>query len=84
MRCCSLLNIATTALLVVCVTDVAAQTPVPPARPAAFHLMEATIDEVRGALQSGRTTCRGRVELYLRRVETYDKAGPGRRCDRPG
>ena len=76
MRYSSLLNAATMAL-VVCVTDAGAQTPAPYASPAAFHLMEATIDEVRGALQSGRTTCRGLVELYLKRIETYDKAGPG-------
>jgi len=77
MRYHSLLNVATTVLLVACVTDVAAQTPAPSARPVAFHLMEATVDEVRGALQSGRATCRGLVELYLKRIETYDKAGPG-------
>jgi Asp-tRNA(Asn)/Glu-tRNA(Gln) amidotransferase A subunit family amidase len=76
MRYRSLLNVATTVFLAACVTDIAAQAPVPPARPVAFHLMEATIDEVRGALQSGRTTCRGLVELYLKRIETYDKAGP--------
>ena len=70
------MNTGTTVLLVVCVAGVAAQTPAPSARPAAFHLMEATIDEVRGALQSGRITCRGLVELYLKRIETYDKAGP--------
>jgi len=76
MRYGSLLNAATTALLV-CITGVAAQTPAGSAKPVAFHLMEATVDEVRGALQSGRTTCRSLVELYLKRIETYDKAGPG-------
>ncbi len=76
MRYYSSMKAATTLLLVVCVTGVAAQPPAPSARPAAFHLMEATIDEVRGALQSGHTTCRGLVELYLKRIETYDKAGP--------
>jgi Asp-tRNA(Asn)/Glu-tRNA(Gln) amidotransferase A subunit family amidase/ABC-type molybdate transport system substrate-binding protein len=44
--------------------------------PAAFHLLEATIDDVHAALYSGRTTCRELVELYLKRVATYDKAGP--------
>src|SRR5688572_1603513 len=76
MRNYSSMNAATTLLLVVCVTGLAAQTPAPTVRPAAFHLMEATIDEVRGALQSGHTTCRGLVDLYLKRIESYDKAGP--------
>src|SRR5512134_1735465 len=77
MRDFSLLIAATAALLVVWVSDAAAQAPAASASPAAFHLMEATVDEVRGALQSGRTTCRGLVELYLERIEAYDKAGPG-------
>src|SRR5262249_41086889 len=38
---------------------------------------EATIDDVHAALRSGRTTCRELVELYLRRVEAFDKSGPG-------
>jgi amidase len=77
MRYGRLLNVATMLLLVLRVTGVTAQTPAGPARPAAFHLMEATVDEVRGALQSGHTTCRGLVELYLKRIDAYDKAGPG-------
>jgi amidase len=76
MRYCSLLNAVTTALLVLRVAGVAAQSPAGSAKPEAFHLMEATVDEVRGALQSGRTTCRGLVDLYLKRIETYDKSGP--------
>jgi amidase len=76
MRYCSLLNAATTALLVLRAASVAAQSPSASAKPEAFHLMEATVDDVRGVLQSGRATCRGLVELYLKRIETYDKAGP--------
>lgn len=44
--------------------------------PTAFHLLEATIDDVRTALSSRRTTCRGLVELYLKRIEAFDKSGP--------
>jgi Asp-tRNA(Asn)/Glu-tRNA(Gln) amidotransferase A subunit family amidase len=50
-----------------------AQTP-PPA--AAFAVLEATIDDVHAALRAKRTTCRALVELYLKRIEAYDKAGP--------
>ena len=42
----------------------------------AFHLLETTIDDVHAALKSGRTTCRQLVELYLRRIDAYDKSGP--------
>jgi Asp-tRNA(Asn)/Glu-tRNA(Gln) amidotransferase A subunit family amidase len=45
-------------------------------QPAPFHLVEATIDDVRAALASKQVTCRGLVEQYIRRIETYDKAGP--------
>ncbi len=42
-----------------------------------FHLLEATISDVRQALQSGQMSCRQLVELYLQRIEAYDRAGPG-------
>src|SRR5712692_7145469 len=54
----------------------AAQTPGSSAGPAAFHLMEATIDDVRAAFKSKQITCRQLVELYLKRIEAYDKSGP--------
>ncbi len=56
----------------------AAQTQVPPgaSRAVGFDVLEATIDDVHVAFQSGRITCRGLVELYLNRIEAYDKAGP--------
>jgi amidase len=43
----------------------------------AFSVMEATIDDIRGALESGRATCLSVVRDYLDRVEAYDKSGPG-------
>jgi amidase len=48
------------------------QAPPPPR----FHLVEATIDDVRAALVSKQITCRGLVEQYIKRIETYDKSGP--------
>ena len=44
--------------------------------PTTFHLLESTIDDVHSALRAKRTTCRALVELYLKRIEAYDKAGP--------
>ena len=47
-------------------------------KPAAapFHLLEATIDDVHAAFRMKQLTCRVLVELYLRRIEAYDKTGP--------
>jgi Asp-tRNA(Asn)/Glu-tRNA(Gln) amidotransferase A subunit family amidase len=52
-----------------------AQTPTV-ANAGAFRLLEATIDDVQGAFQAKRLTCRALVEMYLKRIEAYDKAGP--------
>ena len=41
-----------------------------------FRLLEATIDDVHGALRAGQTTCRALVQRYLDRIEAYDQAGP--------
>ncbi|QIN84348.1 amidase [Rubrobacter tropicus] len=41
-----------------------------------FRLQEATIDDIHSAFRSGELTCRGLVELYLARIEAYDKNGP--------
>jgi len=45
-------------------------------QPAPFQLVEASIDDVRAALASKRITCRALVDLYLRRIDAYDKSGP--------
>jgi len=45
-------------------------------QPAPFRVVEATIDDVRAALASKQITCRALVELYLKRIEAYDKTGP--------
>jgi Asp-tRNA(Asn)/Glu-tRNA(Gln) amidotransferase A subunit family amidase len=38
----------------------------------AFHLQEATIDDIQQAIISGRITTTGLVELYLRRIKAYN------------
>ena len=53
----------------------AAQAPAP--RPRTFHLLEARIADVHAALQSRQITCRELVGLYLKRIQAYDKSGPG-------
>src|SRR5205823_185950 len=42
-----------------------------------FHLLEATIDDVHGAMRAGALTCQQLVQLYSDRIRAYDKAGPG-------
>lgn len=41
-----------------------------------FHLLEATISDIQSAYKSGRLTSRQLVQLYLARIEAYDKKGP--------
>ena len=41
-----------------------------------FRLLEATINDVHTSLTTGEITCRELVELYLARIEAYDKQGP--------
>lgn len=42
-----------------------------------FHLMETSIADVHDAYRSGRLTSHQLVQLYLNRIEAYDKKGPG-------
>ena len=44
--------------------------------PAPFAIAETTIAQVQAAMKSGRLTCRGLVQQYLSRIESYDKQGP--------
>jgi len=48
----------------------------PAQAPGGFHLLETTIEDIHAALQSRRITCRQLVNLYLKRIEAYDKEGP--------
>jgi Asp-tRNA(Asn)/Glu-tRNA(Gln) amidotransferase A subunit family amidase len=41
-----------------------------------FDVVEATIAEIHQAMQDGRLTARQLVQLYLDRIEAYDKRGP--------
>jgi Asp-tRNA(Asn)/Glu-tRNA(Gln) amidotransferase A subunit family amidase len=41
-----------------------------------FDLLETTIDQVHAAYKSGELTCRQLVQMYLDRIEAYDKKGP--------
>ena len=44
--------------------------------PQAFELLEATIEDVHEAYRAEQLTCRQLVQLYLDRIEAYDKNGP--------
>jgi amidase len=41
-----------------------------------FHLQEATIQDILDAYKSGQLTSHRLVQLYLNRIEAYDKKGP--------
>ena len=41
-----------------------------------FHLQEATIQDILDAYKSGQLTAHRLVQLYLNRIEAYDKKGP--------
>src|SRR6267142_1252257 len=43
---------------------------------APFRILEATIDDIHSAYKSGHLTCRQLVQMYLDRIETFDKKGP--------
>ena len=73
----SIAGVTSISLLLISASRLVAQTPVPSAKSTSFHLLEATIDDVQAALQSGRTTCRELVEHYISRISAYDKSGPG-------
>ncbi|HEX2228003.1 MAG TPA: amidase family protein, partial [Candidatus Binatia bacterium] len=42
----------------------------------AFNILETSIEAVHAAYQSGELTCRQLVQMYLERIEAYDKKGP--------
>ncbi|MDD2481413.1 MAG: amidase family protein, partial [Lutispora sp.] len=41
-----------------------------------FCLEEATIASVHAAMEAGKLTCRQLVEMYIERIESFDKQGP--------
>ena len=42
----------------------------------AFNVVEATIDDIHAAYKSDQLTCRQLVQMYLDRIEAFDKKGP--------
>src|SRR3989449_10932258 len=78
-RMCDSRLIASALLVLILATGpgrAAAQAPRASASPGAFHLLEATIQDIHAAFQSRRITCRELVNLYLKRIQAYDKEGP--------
>jgi amidase len=61
----------TVVLAVLALTTLRAQAPPP------FPVEEASLADIHAAFRNGRVTCRGLVERYLRRIDAYDKNGPG-------
>jgi len=43
---------------------------------APFKILEATIDDIHSAYKSGHLTCRQLIQMYLDRIEAFDKKGP--------
>ncbi|MBI4458456.1 MAG: amidase, partial [Acidobacteria bacterium] len=41
-----------------------------------FRLMEATVEDIQAAYKSGQLTAHQLVQMYLDRIEAYDKKGP--------
>ena len=69
-------NFLVSVLLASNVGSAAAQTTSAKTGPVAFHLLEATIEDVHTAFKSHQITCRELVDIYLKRIEAYDKIGP--------
>src|SRR3954471_14488951 len=62
-----------TSLIVVLAVALSAQAPRKPPAPArTFHIIEATIPEMRDAMASGRLTSRALVTQYLARLGLYE------------
>src|SRR2546426_3371971 len=47
-----------------------------PSQAQTFRLQETTIEAVQNAYKAGRLTAHQLVQLYLNRIEAYDKKGP--------
>jgi amidase len=45
-----------------------------------FQLVETTVEEIHAAYKSGKLTTRQLVQMYLERIEAYDKKGPNINC----
>ncbi len=63
-------------LLLIIVLPLLAVPAFPQAAPARFELAEATITDIQAAFDAGVMTSRELVQLYLNRIEAYDRTGP--------
>src|SRR6188472_4517166 len=63
------------AALFLAMSPLLAQQAPPAAGP--FRVEETTIEQVHEAMRAKRLTCRALVDAYLRRIDAYDKNGPG-------
>ena len=45
-------------------------------RTEAFEIIDATVDSIHSAFKSGQLTCRQLVQMYIDRIERFDKSGP--------
>src|SRR4051812_2358839 len=45
-----------------------------------FQVVETSIDEIHSAYKSGKLTARQLVQMYLNRIQAYDKQGPALNC----
>ena len=41
-----------------------------------FEIIDATVDGIHSAFKSGHLTCRHLVQMYIDRIERFDKNGP--------
>ncbi|GLC26795.1 amidase family protein [Roseisolibacter agri] len=64
-------------LLLLAPAMLGAQAPAAPRAPASFVIEETTIADVHAAMRAGTLTCRDLVSRYLRRIDAFDKNGPG-------
>jgi amidase len=77
MRSRSRMRLALAGFLACCAPCMAAYAQgAPPNDAGGFHVLEATIADVRAAFDSGRLSCRALVDLYLKRIAAYDANGP--------
>lgn len=62
--------------LIITTLSVSATLISPPATAKVFDLSTATIEDINGAFDAGALTSEKLVQLYLNRIEEYDKQGP--------
>jgi Asp-tRNA(Asn)/Glu-tRNA(Gln) amidotransferase A subunit family amidase len=63
--------------IVLLITSVLGASALTTQSPPPFRVEEASIADIHTALTDRRVTCRGLVQQYLRRIDTFDKNGPG-------